>query len=42
MDVVAVCTLSGTHADLALEALEAGVHVVVEKPSTSRWARPGA
>ncbi|MEU6247803.1 Gfo/Idh/MocA family oxidoreductase [Glycomyces sp. NPDC047010] len=32
VDVVAVCTLSGTHADLALEALEAGVHVVVEKP----------
>lgn len=32
IDVVAVCTLSGTHADLALEALEAGVHVVVEKP----------
>ncbi|GAA1672828.1 Gfo/Idh/MocA family oxidoreductase [Glycomyces endophyticus] len=32
IDVVAVCTLSGTHAALALEALEAGVHVVVEKP----------
>ncbi|SDK55924.1 Predicted dehydrogenase [Glycomyces sambucus] len=32
VDVVAVCTLSGTHAALAREALEAGVHVVVEKP----------
>jgi UDP-N-acetyl-2-amino-2-deoxyglucuronate dehydrogenase len=32
IDVVVVCTLSGTHAALALEALEAGVHVVVEKP----------
>ncbi|SDE25705.1 Gfo/Idh/MocA family protein [Glycomyces harbinensis] len=32
IDVVVVCTLSGTHAALALEALEAGLHVVVEKP----------
>ncbi|MEU6860649.1 Gfo/Idh/MocA family oxidoreductase [Glycomyces sp. NPDC046736] len=32
IDIVAVCTLSGTHASLALQALEAGAHVVVEKP----------
>ncbi|MFI2365168.1 Gfo/Idh/MocA family protein [Promicromonospora sp. NPDC019610] len=32
VDVVAVCTPSGTHAALALAALEAGRHVVVEKP----------
>ncbi|THV29493.1 Gfo/Idh/MocA family protein [Glycomyces paridis] len=32
VDVVAVCTLSGTHASLGLEALEAGAHVVIEKP----------
>lgn len=32
VDVVAVCTPSGTHAALALTALEAGRHVVVEKP----------
>ena len=31
-DVVAVCTPSGTHADLAIAALKAGKHVVVEKP----------
>ncbi|MFE6234295.1 Gfo/Idh/MocA family protein [Cellulosimicrobium sp. NPDC057862] len=32
VDVVAVCTPSGSHARLALAALEAGKHVVVEKP----------
>ncbi|MGC0251216.1 Gfo/Idh/MocA family protein [Pseudactinotalea sp. Z1748] len=32
LDVVAVCTPSGTHAALAGQALEAGLHVVVEKP----------
>jgi UDP-N-acetyl-2-amino-2-deoxyglucuronate dehydrogenase len=32
IDVVAICTPSGTHAPLALAALEAGHHVVVEKP----------
>ncbi|WP_369372446.1 Gfo/Idh/MocA family protein [Promicromonospora sp. Populi] len=32
IDVVTVCTPSGDHAALALQALEAGAHVVVEKP----------
>lgn len=32
VDVVAICTPSGSHAALALAALEAGRHVVVEKP----------
>ncbi|MCP3803098.1 Gfo/Idh/MocA family oxidoreductase [Allokutzneria sp. A3M-2-11 16] len=32
IDAVAVCTPSGTHADLAVAALEAGKHVVIEKP----------
>ncbi|WP_369045780.1 Gfo/Idh/MocA family protein [Sinomonas sp. P10A9] len=32
LDLVSVCTPSGTHADLAVEALDAGTHVVVEKP----------
>ncbi|WP_275001442.1 Gfo/Idh/MocA family protein [Promicromonospora iranensis] len=32
VDVVTICTPSGTHAAWALAALEAGRHVVVEKP----------
>ncbi|MER7983706.1 Gfo/Idh/MocA family oxidoreductase [Streptomyces sp. NPDC095817] len=32
IDAVCVCTPSGTHADLAVRALEAGKHVLVEKP----------
>ena len=32
VDIVAVCTPSGYHADVAVEALEAGCHVVIEKP----------
>lgn len=32
VDVIAICSPSGVHADQALAALEAGKHVVVEKP----------
>ncbi|MFD9893391.1 Gfo/Idh/MocA family protein [Amycolatopsis sp. NPDC059027] len=32
IDAIAVCTPSGTHADIAIAALRAGKHVVVEKP----------
>lgn len=32
VDVVHICTPNDTHADFATEALEAGVHVVCEKP----------
>jgi predicted dehydrogenase len=32
VDVVAICSPSGTHAELVMAALEAGRHVVVEKP----------
>ncbi|MCD2195595.1 Gfo/Idh/MocA family oxidoreductase [Actinomycetospora endophytica] len=32
VDAVAICTPSGAHADPAVTALEAGKHVVVEKP----------
>lgn len=32
VDAVAVCTPSGRHADIAVPALEAGKHVMIEKP----------
>jgi UDP-N-acetyl-2-amino-2-deoxyglucuronate dehydrogenase len=32
VDLVAVCTPSGTHADIAEQAISAGTHVVIEKP----------
>lgn len=32
VDVIAICTPSGSHATLAIDALQAGKHVVVEKP----------
>lgn len=32
VDVVNICTPSGTHADLSVQALRAGKHVVCEKP----------
>lgn len=32
IDAVAICTPSGAHADLAVAALDGGMHVVVEKP----------
>lgn len=32
VDLVVVCTPSGTHIDLATEAITAGLHTVVEKP----------
>ncbi|TFB67514.1 Gfo/Idh/MocA family protein [Cryobacterium sp. Hz9] len=32
IDLVAICTPSGLHAALAVHALEAGAHVIIEKP----------
>ena len=32
VDVVCICTASGTHADIGLDCLKAGKHVLVEKP----------
>ena len=33
IDLVVVATPTGTHADIAIEALEAGTHVMIEKPA---------
>lgn len=33
VSVVVVCTPTGTHADIAIEALEAGKNVIIEKPA---------
>ena len=33
VSVVVVCTPTGTHADVAIEALEAGKNVIIEKPA---------
>lgn len=32
IDVVNICTPNGLHAGMAIQALEAGYHVVIEKP----------
>lgn len=37
LDAVILATPSGIHADQAIEAAEAGVHVITEKPMATRW-----
>ncbi|MGM0836126.1 MAG: Gfo/Idh/MocA family protein [Bacillota bacterium] len=32
IDVVCICTPSGLHADMSIKAIEAGKHVIIEKP----------
>jgi UDP-N-acetyl-2-amino-2-deoxyglucuronate dehydrogenase len=39
VDVVAVCTPTGRHGEVALEALEAGKHVIIEKPAETTVAK---
>ena len=34
VDIVVVCSPNGTHYDISLQALEAGKHVLIEKPMT--------
>jgi len=41
-DVIDVCTPPASHAALAIEALERGKHVIVEKPFTGFFGPPGA
>jgi predicted dehydrogenase len=38
VDAVAIATPAGTHVDIALAALAAGKHVLVEKPLAATWA----
>ena len=42
VDVVDVCAPPAQHEAMALEAIEAGKHVVVEKPFTGAFGPPGA
>ncbi|MGA5298966.1 Gfo/Idh/MocA family protein [Nucisporomicrobium flavum] len=39
VDVVVVCTPTGRHGEVAIEALDAGKHVIVEKPAEITVAR---
>jgi UDP-N-acetyl-2-amino-2-deoxyglucuronate dehydrogenase len=37
VDVVALCTPSGLHPEQAIQAAQAGCHVMTEKPMATRW-----
>jgi UDP-N-acetyl-2-amino-2-deoxyglucuronate dehydrogenase len=39
IDVVAVCTPTGRHGEVAIEALDAGKHVIIEKPAETTVAK---
>ncbi len=39
VDIVVVCTPTGRHGELAIEALEAGKHVIIEKPAETTVAK---
>ena len=39
IDVVSVCTPTGRHGEVAIEALEAGKHVIIEKPAETTLAK---
>jgi UDP-N-acetyl-2-amino-2-deoxyglucuronate dehydrogenase len=42
VDVVVVCTPTGRHGEIAIEALEAGKHVIIEKPAETTVERTDA
>ncbi|MFM5280102.1 Gfo/Idh/MocA family protein [Aeromonas caviae] len=37
LDLVALCTPSGIHANQTIKAAKAGVHVITEKPMATKW-----
>jgi UDP-N-acetyl-2-amino-2-deoxyglucuronate dehydrogenase len=39
IDIVVVCTPTGRHGEVAIEALEAGKHVIIEKPAETTVAK---
>ena len=39
VDIVVVCTPTGRHAEVAIEALDAGKHVIIEKPAETTVAK---
>lgn len=41
IDVIDICTPAALHATMILEAMEAGRHVICEKPFTGYFGRPG-
>src|SRR5215203_1746580 len=39
IDIVVACTPTGRHGEVAIEALEAGKHVIIEKPAETTVAK---
>jgi len=37
IDIVAICTPSGSHSEQAITIAKAGIHVMTEKPMATRW-----
>lgn len=37
IDAVAICTPNGSHADIAEHFMDAGIHIICDKPMTAAW-----